>query len=128
MAGAVSARGREGAAGPAQGRRGPEGRGHQDAQAEDWRAGPGPGHPQGGDEGPPFSPADVRRVKASLVGVSERRLCRVLAIARTWARRPSGSRRRRPVVNETLAARVAELIQTSPTFGYRRLWALLRCR
>jgi putative transposase len=67
-------------------------------------------------------------VKATIPGVSERRLCRVLAIARTWARRASGSRRRRPVVNETLATRVAELIQSYPTFGYRRLWALLRFR
>jgi putative transposase len=67
-------------------------------------------------------------VKATLAGVSERRLCRVLAIARTWARRGSGSRSRRPVVNEVLAARVAELIQAYPIFGYRRLWALLRFR
>jgi len=65
-------------------------------------------------------------VKGTLAGVSERRLCRVLAIARTWARRVSGSRSRRPVVNEALAARVAALIQAYPTFGYRRLWALLR--
>jgi len=67
-------------------------------------------------------------VKASVAGVSERRLCRVLAIARTWARRASGSRPRRPVINTRLAARVAELIQAYPTFGYRRLWALLRFR
>jgi len=67
-------------------------------------------------------------VKANLVGVSERRLCRRLAVARTWARRASGSRARRPIVNEALAARVAELIQAYPTFGYRRLWALLRFR
>jgi putative transposase len=67
-------------------------------------------------------------MKATLAGVSERRLCRVLAIARTWARRASASRCRRPVINEALAARVAELIQAYPTFGYRRLWALLRFR
>src|SRR5215510_14483591 len=54
----------------------------------------------GGDEGPPFSPTYVRLVKASLVGASERHLFRVLPIARTWARRASGARPRRPVVNE----------------------------
>ena len=31
-------------------------------------------------------------------------------------------------MNVALATRVAELIQTHPTFGYRRLWALLRLR
>jgi putative transposase len=67
-------------------------------------------------------------VKATLAGVSERRLCRVLAIARTWARRASALRSRQPVINAALAARVAELIQAYPTFGYRRLWALLRFR
>src|SRR4030095_8748585 len=47
---------------------------------------------------------DVGRVKATLAGVSERRLCRVLATARTWAHRASASRSRRPVINEALAA------------------------
>lgn len=31
-------------------------------------------------------------------------------------------------VDETLAARIGELIQEHPTFGYRRIWALLRFR
>src|SRR5262245_8997263 len=109
-------------------RRRAQGRAHQEAQAEDWGARARPGHSEGGHEGPPCCPADVRRVKATLAGVSERRRCRVLAIARTWARWASASRSRRPVLNETLAARVAQLIQAYPTFEYRRLWARLRFR
>ena len=40
---------------------------------------------------------------------------------------PRGVRRGRPL-NADLVARVAALIQVHPTFGYRRLWALLRFR
>ena len=36
--------------------------------------------------------------------------------------------RRTARMNEGLAARIAALIQGHPTFGYRRLWALLRFR
>jgi len=32
------------------------------------------------------------------------------------------------VLNETLATQIAALIRRHPTFGYRRLWALLRFR
>jgi putative transposase len=31
-------------------------------------------------------------------------------------------------VDEALAARIREMIRAHPTFGYRRLWALLRFR
>jgi putative transposase len=33
-----------------------------------------------------------------------------------------------PVVDEVLAARIHRLIQAYPTFGYRRIWAMLRFR
>lgn len=56
-------------------------------------------------------------------------MCRVLAVARSGMRRPAGPGRRRAVrINEGLATRIAALIQCHPTFGYRRLWALLRFR
>lgn len=63
--------------------------------------------------------------------VSQRRLCRVLQVPRSaWraARRPSRSPRPPRPLNGDLVARVAALIQAHPTFGYRRLWALLRFR
>jgi Integrase core domain/HTH-like domain len=61
--------------------------------------------------------------------ISERRACRVLAVARSEVRRGAGPGRRRPArINEGLAAWIAALIQRHPTFGYRRLWALLRFR
>jgi putative transposase len=43
---------------------------------------------------------------------------------RTAAGEASGSRK--PPRDETLAQRVRELAREHPTFGYRRLWALLR--
>ncbi len=52
---------------------------------------------------------------------SQRRLCRVLQVPR------SGLRPTRPL-NAELVTRVTALIQAHPTFGYRRLWALLRFR
>jgi len=60
-----------------------------------------------------------------LSGVSERRACRVLGVNRSAKRESEGNQR--PVnVDEVLAARVHRLIQKHPTYGYRRLWALLR--
>ena len=62
-------------------------------------------------------------------GVSERRVCRVLAVPRSVARdREEKGKRRRRAVDEVLAARVAKLIAELPTYGYRRVWALLRFR
>ena len=62
-------------------------------------------------------------------GVSERRVCQVLAVSRSVARVGSEEReRRRPPVDELLAARIQRLIEEHPTYGYRRLWALLRHR
>lgn len=58
--------------------------------------------------------------------VSERRVCRLLAVPRSaMSERPSPLRRE-PVTDRLLTQRIAELIKLHPTFGYRRLWALLR--
>jgi hypothetical protein len=58
-------------------------------------------------------------------GVSERRVCDRLSVPRSAVRERT-PRLRRPVVDELLAARLQCLITLHPTFGYRRLWALLR--
>jgi hypothetical protein len=61
--------------------------------------------------------------------VSQRRVCQVLAVARSTVRRPGlVDRRRAGRVNEHLVTCLAALIQRHPTFGYRRLWAMLRFR
>src|SRR4029077_3181368 len=70
-------------------------------------------------------PDDVRRVKGIMPGVSERRVCGRLGVPRS-AVRETARRRRAPVIDEVLAARLQRLIGKHPTFGYRRLWALLR--
>lgn len=60
--------------------------------------------------------------------VSERRICGVLRVSRSALRprRAAGTSRRG--VDAALAARVQTLIEQHPTFGYRRLWAMLRVR
>ena len=61
--------------------------------------------------------------------VSQRRVCQVLAVARSAVRRPVlVERGRAGRVNEHLVTCLAALIQRHPTFGYRRLWAILRFR
>jgi putative transposase len=53
----------------------------------------------------------------------------VLAVARSTVRRPVRvDRRRAGSVNEHLVTRLTGLIERHPTFGYRRLWAMLRFR
>jgi putative transposase len=64
-------------------------------------------------------------VKDTVPNVSERRVCRVLRVPRSAVRHRPGHDRVR-VVDEVLAARLQRLIAQHPTFGYRRLWALLR--
>lgn len=65
--------------------------------------------------------------------VSNRRLARVLGVDRNRLsvtrlkaslRRPKRSR----AIDIGLTERIRELIQTHPSFGYRRIWALLRFR
>lgn len=57
--------------------------------------------------------------------VSERRVCNVMAVPRSAVRPPEGRDRPLRTVDEVLAARVLKLIELHPTFGYRRLWAIL---
>ncbi len=53
-------------------------------------------------------------------GLSQRRACGLIRLSR------SGYLYRRRRTNETLRARLRELAQARPRFGYRRLWVLLR--
>jgi hypothetical protein len=59
-------------------------------------------------------------VKQAMPNVSERRVCGVLSVPRSAVRERS-PKRRAPVVDEVLAARLQRLIAQHPTFGYRRL-------
>jgi HTH-like domain len=57
--------------------------------------------------------------------VSERRVCATMSVPRSAVReRPT--QLREPRIDDVLAARLQRLIAQHPTFGYRRLWALLR--
>jgi len=59
--------------------------------------------------------------------VSERRVCVVLGVSRSVVRQGEEvASCRSPVVDEVLAARLERLIERFPTYGYRRLWAMLR--
>lgn len=63
-------------------------------------------------------------MKEVLPHASLRRICDRLGIARSAlqiAKRPPKT----PVLDEVLAARIHRLIQAHPTFGYRRIWAML---
>jgi len=67
--------------------------------------------------------AEKRRAAAHLVKVlevSERRACRVLALARSTKRRSSGS------PNVELLARIHELSRAYPRFGYRKIFFRLK--
>ncbi len=62
--------------------------------------------------------------------VSIRRICRVLDVPRSAITRieaPEARTARRPL-DAFLVERIRELIKKHPTYGYRRLWALLRFR
>jgi len=60
-----------------------------------------------------------------------RRVCRALDVNRSSVYLPgagasSGSATTGPKVDDGMAGRLHELVKQHPTFGYRRLWALLR--
>jgi putative transposase len=65
-------------------------------------------------------------VKQAFPQVSERRICRVLEVPRSSLRQTPARRRTRRPLDVVLVERIAALIREHPTFGYRRLWALLR--
>ena len=63
---------------------------------------------------------------ATWPGVSMRKMCRVLNFSRARQRTRAVAASAPPRLDEMLAARLQRLIELHPTFGYRRLWALLR--
>jgi putative transposase len=65
----------------------------------------------------------VREVVPSL---SERKACRILGVPRSRPRREAPAPA--PALDELLVARIKALIHEHPTFGYRRVWAMLRFR
>ena len=65
-------------------------------------------------------------MRQAIPHASERRICRVLEVPRSSLRSASGERSLRRPLDETLVARVRALIKRHPTYGYRKLWALLR--
>jgi hypothetical protein len=112
----------------ASGRRGPQSGADQKAETEDGRSGAGHRHLTGGVETLPFGPQDIRRVRAGLPGVSERRGCQVLGVSRRGLHRTAAAEGRRRRTDPRWTERLRQLIQCHPTFGYRRLWVLLRSR
>ena len=65
-------------------------------------------------------------MRESIPQGSERRICAVLGVSRSSVRPKSMREKREPEIDEVLAERIHQLIQRYPTFGYRRIWALLR--
>ena len=65
---------------------------------------------------------------ATCPGVSMRRVCRVLGFSRARLRSHAVLAAVSPRLDGALAVRIQQLIERHPTFGYRRLWALLRFR
>jgi putative transposase len=63
---------------------------------------------------------------ATWPGLSTRRLCNVLKFPRARLRARAVIAKTPPRLDEVLAERIHRLIELHPTFGYRRLWALLR--
>ena len=59
---------------------------------------------------------------------SERRVCGVLEVSRSSVRlnKLGAAMRRKPLMDEKLAEKIHRLIRLYPTYGYRRIWALLR--
>ena len=58
--------------------------------------------------------------------VSERRSCRVLGVSRASLHRIGDTETRRRAEDPPWTELLRQLIQHHPTFGYRRLWAMLR--
>lgn len=68
-------------------------------------------------------------MRDTVSGVSERRACQCLQVARSAMRPPAAPRPvRHRLVSDALVAQIQPLIEQHPTFGYRRIWALLRFR
>jgi hypothetical protein len=66
------------------------------------------------------------RVMTTWPGFSMRKVCRVLHFSRARLRARAVLAKLPPRLDEVLVERLRRLIERHPTFGYRRLWALLR--
>jgi len=67
-------------------------------------------------------------VKQALPTASTRTICRVLGVARSalYRHQPLPANHPRATEDAPLVARIKELIEEHPTYGYRRIWARLR--
>jgi putative transposase len=65
-------------------------------------------------------------VRQAIPQASERRVCRLLEVPRSRLRTAPVEKRPRRPLDAVLVERIRELIKRHPTFGYRKLWALLR--
>ncbi|GJL65875.1 MAG: insertion element hypothetical protein [Nitrospirales bacterium] len=65
-------------------------------------------------------------MRAAHTDISERRVCAILQVARATVRRAPMLASRTRGISEALATQLHTLIEQHPTYGYRRLWALLR--
>ena len=65
-------------------------------------------------------------MKQAIPQASERRICRVLEVPRSSLGQVAAEKPLRRPLDATLVERIGALIARHPTFGYRRLWALLR--
>jgi putative transposase len=63
---------------------------------------------------------------ATWPGLSMRKVCKVLKFPRARLRARAVIAKVTARCDELLAERIQRLIERHPTFGYRRLWALLR--
>ena len=68
----------------------------------------------------------MRRVRAAMPQASERRVCRLLGVPRSSLRTTDPAKASRRPLDAVLVERIRALIAKHPTFGYRKLWALLR--
>ena len=67
-------------------------------------------------------------MRATFPDISERQTCRVLQVARSALHRTTTTPVPTPKLAEGLVTKLHGLIRQYPTYGYRRLWALLRYR
>jgi putative transposase len=67
-------------------------------------------------------------VKETVPTTSTRSICRVLGVARSalYRHQPAPPTQPRATKDTELVARIKELIDAHPTYGYRRIWARLR--
>jgi putative transposase len=67
-------------------------------------------------------------VKQAIPGCPIRRICRILHVSRSSLTPTRPTRKRQQQSSGELEEKLHVLIQEHPTYGYRRLWALLRYR